>query len=435
MIGDVVARPHRRADATACTAVVVLGLAVGYFGSDRPRIGLVLVLLLSGLAFMAVRPVLAAVLSLPAVYGYQSLGLGPSLGLSDLMLIAGGLLALPALARAGSLRALSPLNGAFLVYLAFVTPSLIANPTAAAAQEVVHRVVIVIGAVLVGAWLVQEGRVKSALRLLVLLTVFFAIASVITWLTNGQQPAYPLGYHKNYVGSLLAFVLIIGLCLPDRLVMPTLLRVFAFGIIILGLLACQSRGAILGAALGGVIWLFAPQQGERVRGRARLAAALLAVSFSVYAGQSVQDQLTSSDVETNSVGVRRDVEAFTLELWRSSPITGVGIRYSSSGEYGRLARASNNAINNELAEAGIAGATGFVIFHSVVLALLWRLRRSALGVTALALVSGQLLHGMFDIYWSSGITPVPFIVAGMALAASYGGARTDASDREVNHRV
>ena len=34
----------------------------------------------------------------------------------------------------------------------------------------------------------------------------------------------------------------------------------------------------------------------------------------------------------------------------------------------------------------------------------------------LAVFSGQLLHGMFDIYWSSGLTPLPFIAIGMALA-------------------
>lgn len=410
--------PDRRLDVTSSLAVVMVGLSASVLSIGRPALSLVVILAAAGLALVAVRPVMCAVLAVPAVYAIRGAGTGP-VGPSDLLLAAGALLALPALARTPALRGVRPLLLAFGLYLTLLVPSLVSHPTPAAGQEVVHRLVIVLGAVLVGAWLVLEERVTPALRLLVLVSAVFAVVSVFTWLTNGHQPAYPLGFHKNYMGTLLALVLVLVLCLGPRVGLPGWLRLVAAGLLVLGVLACQSRGAILGAACGGLIWLFAPQQQNRVSGRARLAAAVLAVGFGLYAAQSVQEQLTSGDVETNSVGVRREVEAFTLDLWRSSPVYGVGLRYTTSGEYGRLAQPSNNAINNELAEAGVAGATGFLIFHLVVLRLLWQRRRTALGVSALALLSGQLLHGMFDIYWSSGITPVPFLLAGMALAAPH----------------
>lgn len=407
---------EQRRNALWFLAVAVVGAAVGLVGTRRPALGLALLLLCAGACLVVARPVHVAVLAVPGLYAIQGVG-GGGAGPTDLLIVTATLLALPALTRAPGRHGIAPLLWAFAGYLALLAPSVIAHPSSAAVVEVVHRLVIVPGAVLVGAWLVQERSVAPALRLLVLVSAGFAVVSVLTWLTNGHQAAYPLGFHKNYMGTLLALVLLIALCLPHLLGLPTWVRLSASGLIVLGVLACQSRGAILGAALGGLVWLFAPRSGTHVTGRARLLAAVLALGFGLYAGYSVQEQLTSQDVSTSSAGVRREVEAFTRDLWRTSPVDGVGIRYFNSGQYGPLAQASNNAINNELAEAGLAGATGFVLFHTTALVLLWRRRRTALGVAALALLSGQLLHGMFDIYWSSGITPLPFLLAGMALAS------------------
>lgn len=408
--------PDRRLDLAFLAVVVVLGLAAGFVGTGRPVVGLALVAAAAGVCLLAVRPVLVAVLAVPAVYGYQSVGPGGALGLSDVLLLAGAFLALPALARSPAFRRTGSLTRGFVVYLALLLPSLLVHPSGAAGRELLHRVVLVVAAVLVGAWLVTERQVEPALRLLALISGFFAVASILTWLTNGHQAAYPLGYHKNYAGSLLALTLLILLCASAHVPLRTGLRFPAIGLLVAGLLATQSRGAILGAALGALLWLFAPGSGVGVRGRSRVVAVVLAVGFVLYSGQSVRQQLVSSNVETNSVGIRRDVETYTRELWRTSPVVGVGIRYFTSGEYGELAQAPNNAIDNELAESGLIGTAGFVGFHVVALTLLWRRRRTALGLTALALVSGQLLHGMVDIYWSSGITPLPFMLAGMALA-------------------
>jgi O-antigen ligase len=142
----------------------------------------------------------------------------------------------------------------------------------------------------------------------------------------------------------------------------------------------------------------------------------VAIGFAGYASYSVQQQLTADDRNTNSVGVREDVEAATRELWVESPLVGVGVRYYRTGDFPGYT-ASNNALNSEMAEAGIVGTSGFVLLHVVVLAGLWRRRSDPWAIAALALVAGNVLHGQFDIYWSSGITPLPFLVAGVALAA------------------
>lgn len=419
----------RRLDVGFLLGVALLGVAAGFVGAGHASLGAALVVLGAGVCVVAARPVLCAVLALPALYGYQSVGLGGGLGLSDLLLVGAALLALPALAHSRALRSTAPLNRAFVVYLVLLVPSLLAHPSAAGITEVVHRLVIVASPVVVGAWLVHEAKVKAALRLLLLASGFFALAAIATWLTNGHQPAYPLGYHKNYVGSLLALSLLVALCAPQQVGWRTGLRVPLILLLALGTLATQSRGAVLGAALGGFVWLFAPR-GAGVTGRGRVVAVVLAAGFAFYAATSVQNQLTSADVSTNSAGVRQHVEAYTRELWRTSPLVGVGIRYFNSGQYGALAQQPNNAFDNELAESGLAGTAGFVVLHGAALVLLWRRRRSPLGVAALATFTGQFLHGQFDIYWSSGLTPLPFLLAGMALAED----PSSAEDREPEPR-
>lgn len=418
MTSSLLLAPRRRLDVAIVGFILVTGGAAGFLGSSRPRLALAMITIGCAVAVVAAKPVLCAVLAVPALYGYQGVGLGPALGLSDVLLLAAAVLALPAVAHTSHLLTVGPVNRAFAGYLALLVPSIAAHPTGAAAREVLHRLVIVTGAVLVGVWLSQQGGVRSALRLLVGVSVVFAAVSCVVSVASGFAPAYPLGYHKNYVGTLLALTLLVVLCAPGVLGLNPILRTASTGLIVLGVMATQSRGAILGAALGGFIWLFAPRKGTGIKGRTRVGAAVLAVGFGVFATYSVQQQLSADDVSTNSVGVRRQVAAYTEELWRSSPLVGVGIRYFNTGEYGLFAQAPNNAITSELAEAGVVGATGFVGLHAVVLASLWRRRRSQLGLAALTVFCGQLLHGMFDIYWSSGLTPLPFILAGMSLSAA-----------------
>lgn len=416
------ASPQRRLDVGFFFGVAAAAGLASVLTTRSPNLGLALMVVAAAAAVAARRPVLLAVLTPPALFGFQSLGIGGGLSISDAVLIVAACLAVPALSRSPALAASSALSRAFLLYLGLLLPTLIANWTPAAGAEWVHRLVIVAGAAVVGVWLVQEHVVTAALRLLVTAAAVLAIAAVVTSGLTGFEPAFPLGYHKNYAGSALAMTLVIVLCAPEQVALPTAIRTPTILLLIAGAMATQSRGALLGAALGGLVWFFAPRPLKTneagVGGGNRLVAAALVLGFVAYAFVSVQAQLSADNVNTSSVGVRRDVERVTRELWRSSPVTGVGIRYFTSGEYGPFAQAPINAVSGELAESGVIGATGFVLFHGVVLALLYRLRRTALGLTAFALVGGRLLHGMFDIYWSSGLTPLPFLVAGMALAHS-----------------
>ena len=414
----------RRLDAGFIIGILVVGAAASLLGEHQPKLAVVLVLAVAFLGFLATRPVLAAVAAVPAVYGFQSVGLGGGLGVSDVLLVVTMFLALPAIAHSPEMQSLTTLNRSFALYALLLVPSLLVNQTGAADREVLHRFILVSGAAVVGAWLVYEHAETAALKSLLVVSTVLAVVAGLTALTNGFRPAEPFGYNKNYLGSLLALTLVIMLCAPEHLAVSTSVRVPAIALLIAGTVACQSRGAILGAGAGGLLWLFAPRQGTGVAGRNRVVALLLAASFVGYSGYSVQQQFTSANKKTNSAGVRLDVEAYTRDLWRTSPVVGIGIRYFNTGNYGFLGINPNNAIDAELAESGLVGTAGFVAFHVAILLALWRRRRSQLGIAALAVVVGQLLHGQFDNYWSSGITPLPFIIAGMALA---GAAQREAS--------
>lgn len=381
----------------------------------QPELGPALVVGPVVVAALVHRPWMAAVLAVPALFA--SLRVGPT-SLADLALLGAAALALPALIGTPALTALQPLQRALAVYLLLLIPTLVFNQTLEADVEWFHRALLVSGATLVGAWLVLAGQVRTALRAFVAVASCVGVAAVVTTLAGGLQPAYPLGLHKNFAGTLLALALILCLTAPRTLGLGAVSRAAFMTILAVGTAATQSRGAMLGAAIGAVLWLFTPHDGKLVSRRSRLLGAVGAVVFIGFATLSVQEQAQSEQASTNSLGVRREVEAYTQELWRGSPVVGVGIRYFNTGDFGQFGTASNNAINSELAESGVLGAAGFVIFHSAALIILFRRRRTEIGIAALATVSGNLVHGMVDIYWSAGVSPLPWMLTGMALATT-----------------
>lgn len=386
--------------------------ATGALSVVRPQFG---VLLAAGFVFLGLvirQPVMAGVLAVPGLYAAQRVG---PLSATDLLIAFGAVLALPALAGS-HLSRLRPLTTPLAAYLVLLAPTLVMNSSLASSLEWLHRLVLVGGSLVIGAWLVAEQRTTTALRLLVGMSVGWAVLALATSAANGFAPAYPLGYHKNYVGSLLALTLLALLVLRRRIGLAASTHWLTVAVLAVGTMATQSRGAFLSVTLGGLIWVFVARGHLMVSWGPRAFGLLAAVAFGIFAAYSVQQQLVADNAMTNSVGVRQKVEAYTFEIWQTSPVVGVGIRYFRSGEYAGVVSASNNAVNSELAESGLFGATGFVLFHSAAFVVLYRRRRTDLGVAALATVSGQLLHGMVDIYWSSGVSPLPWILAGMALA-------------------
>ena len=403
--------------------VIVVGAFTGVASVHSAKLAVVVLAALIAAALVVRRPITLAVLAVPGTLIVQRLGAATStpgaaggITYSDALMAGAALLSLPALVGTPQPARLRLASAGAVVYLASLAPSLMLNRSMHGDLEWAHRAVLLLGSLFVGAWLVREQTVDQSLRLLFRLAAFIGIAAVVNSASHGFAAAEPFGLNKNFIGGMLGMVLILSATIGRRIEPTRWVRVFVTVACLAGLIASLSRGGMIGAAFGLVIAFFADAPSHRRRTR----AAVLAASgvLLVVAAISIRDQfrLKHSDFLNSSAGQRLTVEAATRRIWSTSPIVGVGLRYYSTGNYPG-AIASNNVIDNELAESGIFGAGGFVILQAGVVVALLRRRREPMAGAALGLVGGQLLHGMVDIYWSAGVVSLPFLVAGLALSA------------------
>jgi hypothetical protein len=403
--------------------VIVAGVVVGTVGVRSFKQGALVVSMLVVVLLVSRRPVVLGIVAVAGVYGVQRLGSttaapGSAGGIAytDALLTAAAILALPALASTPELRRLRGAAYAIAVYLALLLPGVVANPSPHAYLEWAHRLVMVGGSLLVGAWLVRERAERTALRLLALVSCVIAVNAIQWTFTHGFDPASPHGWNKNFLGALLAAVFVLVLAAPDELQLPAPVRFGAVVLVAGGLLSSQSRGAILAAVLGMLVAFVVNPAAHNLRVWA--FAGLVGIALVAFTVISIHRQLTvdQSDLNNSSLGVRFNVEHVTLKIWRTSPFVGVGLKYFFTGHFGPYAFVPNNIIDNELAESGVIGLLGFVLFQIGVIVTAARHRGSPLVAAALGIVAGKLLHGMVDIYWSAGVAALPFLILGIALA-------------------
>lgn len=378
---------------------------------------------LIALAFIAQRPVTLGVLAVAGTFLVQragsasaAAGSGGGVSYSDALIAGAAVLSLPALAGTRHLQRLRTANLAAAVYLGLLLPTLIANQSTRADLEWAHRLVLVIGSLLTGAWIAQERRTHTALRLFMLVAAIVATTTAILTAAHGLHATMPFGFQKNFVGGLLGLALIIAIAGGGALELHLSVRIPLVLLLGAGLAASHSRGGMLAAVTGLLVVVFrAP---ERLTKQQVAAGVIIGAVFVTFAVLSVSSQLNQQqeDVRNSSLGVRFNVEKVTREVWRTSPLVGVGLKYFNTGQYGYYAQAANNDIDNELAESGVVGLVGFVVMQGGVMVALFR-RREPLAAAALGVVAGQLLHGMVDIYWTAGATSLSFLIAGMALGA------------------
>jgi hypothetical protein len=405
---------------------LIVGGGAGFVVAHNAKVGFVVVVAaVLVLAFLQ-RPANLAIIALLGVFVVQRLGTnsyGPGsaggISYSDAALTGAALMSLPTLIKAGVLGRLRvPLIG-LAVYLACLLPTLIANPSRRADLEFAHRVILVGGALLVGAWIANAGAIRTALRALTGVASVIGLAAIANSARNGLLPGQPFQLNKNFLGALLAAVLVVVIVAPSRLELSRGAKTAAIVFVGGGLFAAQSRGALLGAALALLLaFMFGGRAESR---RARAFALLLVGVFGIAVVLSVRAQLnlTKADLQNSSIGVRFNVERETRHIWHTSPIEGVGLKYFNSGQFGYYAQAPNNVIDNELAESGLIGLAGFAALQGGALAAGFRRRRdNSLVLAGFGVVAAELLHGMVDIYWQAGVVSLPFIILGMGLAAA-----------------
>jgi hypothetical protein len=335
------------------------------------------------------------------------------ISLTDVLVAAAGAAALVA----GAAHTIHPRGRvvlrAFTVYLLSLTVTLLYNHNLRSDFEWFHRIALVAGAVWVGAWLVSTGLHRAALRLLLAVTTVIAAVTLVTGASTGfGSPAQPLGFQKNFIGSIVATVLLLLLAAHRKfdLRAPTLR--WCVLLLIGGLVATHSRGAMIGASVGTLIWFF--RSSARETPRVRSFAVLAAIGISVFTGVSIHNQLRHRTY--TSFTQRTLVEQDTRRLWMKHPWTGVGLRFFKTSRYAGY-QPPNNVFDEILAEAGVFGLAGFVVFIGGALYGLGRLHGD-LATAGLCTVTARFVHGLFDVYWTGGTTTLAWIVAGMGLAAA-----------------
>ncbi|WP_125567963.1 O-antigen ligase family protein [Nocardioides baekrokdamisoli] len=378
-------------------------------------------------AIVLLRPALVGVVSLLAIFNVYRVSAGASanpgamtgISYSDAALAGATLLAVPSMARTPEIRRLGlPLLGLALYFVALL-PTFILNHSHRADAEAFHRFILVGGALVVGAWLTRDRLVKPALLTVMVMGFVVGVVTIISGAAHGfTQPASPFGLNKNYGGALQGDLAVIMIVLGRKLGLNRITHLIGAAVFVGATFATHSRGSMLGICAGLFITIIG---GGLARSRVSQAiVVVLTAGLGLFMYNSIQAQMNvpTNEFKLNPIGVRQQVEQEARRIWRTSPWDGVGLKYFTSGNYGHFgSQAPNNVVDNELAESGIIGLTGFVALAGCVGVAGWTRRKDAYVLTGLALVVGHLAHGQVDVYWQAGLVPLPYLVLGMGLAA------------------
>lgn len=396
----------RSASRTALGAVAIgaLGVAAGILSAWQPDLAMPFAILVILFAIAVIDLSLIPVLAVPATMVMNRVG---PMSISDFVLGAASVVALLLLRGRGALT-LQPLIWAGTAYLALTAPQLLLNSYAANAIEWAHQVVLILGSMIVGFVVGREGRARFALSTYALISAGIAAATIATSLQNGFGPVYLGMLHKNSIGGILMLAAIIVFANPPWLGWKQYWAYAVFTLCGAGMLAAQSRQALIGLLVAVIIIGLRPRfhNGKRSRW---IWFLLVPVGYFVYT--EVVEQLSSGDA-FNSSAQRLIWYADSVSVWLMSPIFGVGHRWWVTGHTGYSGFQPPNAELEVLTTVGAIGLFGFFAMFAAAAWLLYRLN-PVYGTIGLAVVIGRFVQTQFDLYWVAGQSSILWIIAGI----------------------
>lgn len=400
------------------TAEIAAGAcAASVFGYLIEPHALLAILGVAGFAAVAIvtRPKIAAVAlgaSIPALENLASAKLGVHVSLSDLLLVllmAQVLGSWAATRDASVMRALRPVAFPVLQYCGFLALLLVAHAGLTAAIQTGQRLELVAFPLAIGSYL----ALKSAHIRLLQTYVVAATALAIVW------PFDSLQLQKNSAGQLIAnaILLVVGI--------PSLARLRpCIPVLIFGLLATASRGAIVAGAVGLLVIFLA--QGVGAPWRTLVRATALGVTVLVIfqlMPSSIRARVTSfkSGVGTPTqynVHIRNEYKTDALHIIRAHPWLGIGVGSYLAGDPGRRTSTvdPHEVILLQAAEGGWLFAGSFVVLVLGSVFALRRFKRIDLAPATAGVVIGTAAHGLFDVYWVRGTPVLGWLMVGMTCA-------------------
>ena len=368
-----------------------------------------------GAALSGSKPLAIALLSMPLLLIPQRVGLGGGdLSVSDAALAAafGTAVLLGQRPYSAPLRTLLWIN---LFYQFTTLFTVIVNPYPANTVEWFHAWLLVSGALIVGWAVGAGGYARLALSLIVVTACVIAALTLVQaafqYASGNFGPAFPVWpfeLHKNFVGTVLAFAAIVAYLNPDWVGWTKAHASFAFWLTVAGLLASQSRQALLGLMAAVIIAVLRRSTTRRSR-----LVLLLLIPAAWLIFTMVVEQLGSEN-RHNSVLQRLDWFKEVYAYWQESPVFGHGLRYWYVP--GAPPYQPPQAEMEMLASAGVFGLIGFLVMWIGVLVVLWRID-PRFGTLAVAVVLCRFVQAQFDLFWIAAQVSIPFVIAGICLGA------------------
>ncbi len=410
-------------------ALAGLAFVIGAGAIARTSMLLLLLGAAAGVVLLA-RPGWAAVLAVALLPFPNTLLPGVALEISatDLLTVTALLgwvieaLVRPRLHGAASIepspRSVRPVALGLLAYGVTCVISMVAHPSTAGVVTALHRVELVVGALVLGGALVRVGLLRPALEGFYVTCVVLTVGAV---LVSGS--ANILGVQKNPAGGYLATALIVVLVLrPGR---RWLLYAPLFAI---GALATQSRGALLGLAIAAGVTVLVVRYGERSRLLAVFAAAAAALylAYLNLPGAARTRLLDTSANKDFAIRFRTEFQADAFDVFRSSPWLGEGVGNYQGGRRFPGVTDPHQVLYLTLAEGGVILLIGILVLFAVSLwAAFRRMKLTALAVAALAVQVATLAHAQADVYWVRGTPMAAFLLLGAVLAVAHYAAAGD----------
>lgn len=369
--------------------------------------------------WLAVRPRPAGILlgaSIPAVATVASGHIGLHIGVGDvlLLLVFAAALGAAVLERDGAtFAALGPVAKPVVQYCVFVVVLLFAHPGSSGVLQTIQRYELIAFPLVAGSYLVLRGAHVGVLK------AYLAAATLIALVF----PFDPLGLQKNPAGQFVANAILLVIGVPRlgryRILVPLL---------VYGLFATQSRGALVACAVGVFVllalrWLHSPRQA--------LATGLAVATIAVLAFQLMPPQAQAFVTSYGSQGdthaawnirFRQAYQRDALTIIRAHPWFGIGV-----GSYAAVVAQDNltptddphDVVLLQAAEGGWGFAVSFLVLIAGTALALIRLRRIELAPAAVAVLLATVAHGLVDIYWVRGTPVLSWLLTGMVCALAW----------------
>jgi O-antigen ligase len=302
-----------------------------------------------------------------------------------------------------------------LVYQFATLFTVILNPFPANTIEWFHAWLLISGALVVGWSVARAGYARLALNLMIAAALVIAAGTLLTGLLqyaagnfSEVYPAWPFTMHKNFAGTVMAFMAITVFVNPDWIGWTRAVRTSVFWVLLAAIVMTQSRQAIIGLVVAIIFVVLR----RGVRGRSRFALLLFIPAVWLIA-RTVVDQVESQN-QFNSLYQRIDWVREVYALWKQSPIVGHGLRYWYRGDIAPFQ--PPQAELEVAASAGVVGVVGFAAMWIGFFVILWRID-PRFGTLAIAVIGSRIVQGQFDLFWVAGQVSIPFVIAGVCLGA------------------